>query len=688
MGKSKKRSGGPKTQNGREAQGPAIKSSSLSTVFCPKCNNEFTFVSYPLLDPKHERRLGRLPVAQLAQAITSLKDEERELIRFDEEITRFRGAIAKLESEKLAYEERDRPNGMASKKSSRTLLCQRCNGDLDPFSDSPKIQGKPLYDDQISVLRQVIAKVEAEKPRLQQRISVRRDAISLSQRRGLPAAIWRSIFSKVICNPNGAEDSVTIPVFTSPVQPLILSQICSDWRVITHSMPELWRTISVFLGFLSKDWTMLIALFLKNSNGVPLRVRFYDTHSTGLHLLGHQQRFGRTSIRAFILLMTQASRLEKLHVSLFDWEILTHWQQKSISFPVLREFSALGLAELSNQDIFERPSLTWFWDAIRSAPKLYSWTTDRATADVLRLVPHNGLGQEPKFEGGKIRPVLQLLQSTRVTGLMIEGLTEDIEEFKEGGNGSQRQGRVQAQFVDDIAIGISDVSSANVLFSFLVVPRLKSLAMRVAGPKPKHSDWTVPSTLAAMLSRSTWLLSDLTINIPVIYFSDRTLEKILRAVPYLKTLCLISLHQNPRGTVQSPFNLFTTLKIGPNDSAHSLLVPRLEELVLAENELFFPDPHNAEALLQALEFRSRSRLAAAGRTQNDIAALRRVKISSTCRGADSPTRGCKLRVQCRCNHLYKKPFDERINALRQDGMTIELGTKFETRASSGATYIF
>ncbi|EEB99890.1 hypothetical protein MPER_00313, partial [Moniliophthora perniciosa FA553] len=167
--------------------------------------------------------------------------------------------------------------------------------------------------------------------------------------------------------------------------------------------------------------------------------------------------------------------------------------------------------------------------------------------------------------------------------------------------------------------------------------------MKVVGRKPKESDWTVPSTLAAMLSRSTWLLSELTINIPAIYLSDRTLGGILRTVPYLKVLCLITLRPNPQKTTQSSFNLFTALRIGPNDSAHSLLVPRLEELILAESELFVPDPDNAEELLQVLEFRSRSRLAAAGRIHNDISALRRVEITSTCRGADSPTRGCKLR---------------------------------------------
>ncbi|KAI3598462.1 hypothetical protein WG66_000735 [Moniliophthora roreri] len=684
MGKGKKK-GGMKANGSASPKPATTKFSLFSAIFCERCNNDNSTISYP----GTAERSSFLSVVEATEAITRLRDEERELTRCDEEIARLGQVMTKLESEKLAYDKRTslcavslELNGPST--SSGVIHCERCGNELLSFSYPGPMQGQPLYSERISLVCRLAAQVEAEKLAIEGRIQARRIVISRSQRRDIPNAIWKQIFSEVIRDPHGTDESLTLAAGSRSV-PLTLSHVCSDWRAIAHSHPVLWCTISVWLSMLTKDYTLLLATFLKQSKGVPLTVRMFDARLPGWHSeSGSPKRVGRYGIRALTLLMTQAFRFQVLELTLFDWGILSQWKQGSVAFPILEQFSALGLSLLDpgNEDAINRPTLAWFWDAIRNAPKLLTWVTDRVKADVFRMAPQHSHGQGQRVVivcTIGIQAVIQLLRNARVASLVVEDLAEDMDE-SQGDEGISRE-QLEAPHLKDLDIrSVNDPSLVNDLFSLLVLPRLKALNLKYwISNSGENSPLTLP-TVAPMLQRSTWLLSHLTLDIKDIYVSDRTLGDLLGARPYLRSIGLATVTRNSRKTGQPSFNLFTALTIGATESAHSLLLPRLEELRLSEDNLFFSDPHNADELLKALEFRSRSGLAARGRTANDIAVLNIVEIDSLCHSGpavpamDKRHKECKLGPEMTClgNYLYQKSYFERLQALKRDGMSFNL----------------
>ncbi|EEB91590.1 hypothetical protein MPER_10028 [Moniliophthora perniciosa FA553] len=564
MGKGKKKSGTKANGSSSESPKPATTKFSLfSAIFCERCNSDNSSISYS----GTAERSRFLSVVEATVAIAQLRDEERKLARCDEEISRLGQAITELESEKLAYDERNplstvslEPNGHSTP--SGPIRCERCGNELLSFSSPVPMQGQPLYSERISLIRRLTAQVEAEKLAIEKRIQARRAVISRSQRRDIPNEIWKQIFSEVICDSDGTVESLTLAVGKRSAT-LTLSHVCSDWRAMTHSHPVLWRTISVWLSMVNKDCTLLLATFLKYSKGVPLYVRMFDGrlpgHSGGL------KRVGRYGIRVLTLLMSQAFRFQVLELTFFDWNILSQWKQGSVTFPILQRFAAFGLSALDagNEGVFDRPTLAWFWDAIRNAPKLLSWMTDRIKADLPRMAPQHshGPGQKVVIIGTiGISAVIQLLRNTRVASLVVEGL-EDVEE-SQGDEVTSRE-QLKVPHLQDLDIAaVRDPSLINGLFSSLDLPRLKALSLQYWIPESgENSPLIMPKAVAPMLRRSTWLLSQLTLETRDIDVSDRTLGELLGTTPYLRSLHLSALTRAPRKTAQPSFNLFTALTI-------------------------------------------------------------------------------------------------------------------------------
>ncbi|ESK86310.1 hypothetical protein Moror_5069 [Moniliophthora roreri MCA 2997] len=668
----KKGSPASRSKENKSPKAPVITKSTpnlFSILFCEKCiNDDFASASYP--DPDQEQRF--LSLAEATEAVAFLKEEKRELASCDEKISRLHQAMDQYESEKLSHEGRfpsgTKTNGASTRILSRSIRCQRCNNEVTTFSYSGPIQIQAVYDEKILLTVRLLAQVEAQRVALQIRTHARRPAISRSQRRGLPIVLWKAIFSEVIRNSDGTDDSLILGAGSSSAS-LILSHVCSDWRAMAHLHPVLWRTISVWLSMLKKDYTMLLGTFLRYSKEMPLRVRMFDARWPGHR--SSWPRVGDNGNRAFTLLMTQASRIEALELMLFDWNILTQWKQRSISFPILREFSALNQWDVVYQD-----TLSWFWDPVMQRIwGKHEWVTDRTKADVIRMTPQHETVVVAKAM--EFRQLLQLLQGSRVTSLTVEDLTKGYGEFQEDrADGSPK--RVEVQFLEDIDIHVSDPSTANNLFSILVLPRLKELQVKLR--RSKRTDTCPFTTLAPMLSRSTWLLSKLVLDVPNIYLSDHTLADILRETPYLRILCVMTVTRTPgRIATKSSFNFFTSLRLGPNDSAHSLLIPRLQELYLTEDGLL-SDAGAADELLKVVEFRSTSGLAARGRAENDISVLHRVVVHSICRNVGSPDTRCE-QDRCQCNFLLEQGNFERIQALVRD--FVFFGYKFTYLTSEG-----
>uniref|UniRef100_A0A0W0FLS0 F-box domain-containing protein n=1 Tax=Moniliophthora roreri TaxID=221103 RepID=A0A0W0FLS0_MONRR len=415
----KKGSPASRSKENKSPKAPVITKSTpnlFSILFCEKCiNDDFASASYP--DPDQEQRF--LSLAEATEAVAFLKEEKRELASCDEKISRLHQAMDQYESEKLSHEGRfpsgTKTNGASTRILSRSIRCQRCNNEVTTFSYSGPIQIQAVYDEKILLTVRLLAQVEAQRVALQIRTHTRRPAISRSQRRGLPIVLWKAIFSEVIRNSDGTDDSLILGAGSSSAS-LILSHVCSDWRAMAHLHPVLWRTISVWLSMLKKDYTMLLGTFLRYSKEMPLRVRMFDARWPGHR--SSWPRVGDNGNRAFTLLMTQASRIEALELMLFDWNILTQWKQKSISFPILREFSALNQWDVVYQD-----TLSWFWDPVMQRIwGKHEWVTDRTKADVIRMTPQHETVVVAKAM--EFRQLLQLLQGSRVTSLTVEDLTK------------------------------------------------------------------------------------------------------------------------------------------------------------------------------------------------------------------------------------------------------------------------
>ncbi|KAF9264177.1 hypothetical protein L218DRAFT_1076730 [Marasmius fiardii PR-910] len=225
------------------------------------------------------------------------------------------------------------------------------------------------YDEGISRLRSILTKREAEKHDLYRKIESCRGSISALNR--FPPEIWHKIFNSVFSSPTDWSLSIS----GSDVQaiPMTLSHVCSRWRYIIQTMPEMWCSIRVNLTDPIGSTLNLLDLYTSNSKEQPLRISFWQSYEARGYKNDLDKAcafFGENGLFAFQKLMKEITRCSELQVDV-SWDIMSIVvRSEELSLPQLRTLHA---RHPPPESAIAGPSMKWFSDSIQQAPlsKLY-----------------------------------------------------------------------------------------------------------------------------------------------------------------------------------------------------------------------------------------------------------------------------------------------------------------------------
>ncbi|ESK84131.1 hypothetical protein Moror_11085, partial [Moniliophthora roreri MCA 2997] len=237
-------------------------------------------------------------------------------------------------------------------------------------------------------------KLETERDKLLMRISERRNSAPAMRR--TPVELWDIIFDHAVASWSNdlqlpSDYSLSVHFDHGPwkldgshitsrsgevrvlAPPLILSQVCSHWRKLAHSMPRLWSSISMDIYGLRADIRPLLKVFFNNSAGHPLSVRIIDSEWQAMDYsspqleptinAGYDPK--KAGLDAFLSLMREMHRCAELRLDV-DSDVVVGSQprdQPYPTFPILRSF-------ITTVTAYREPKLQWFWSAVRQAPQL------------------------------------------------------------------------------------------------------------------------------------------------------------------------------------------------------------------------------------------------------------------------------------------------------------------------------
>jgi hypothetical protein len=153
----------------------------------------------------------------------------------------------------------------------------------------------------------------------------------------VPPEIWGKIFSLV---PPGVISKQELDL---TIAPLLLTQVCRDWRALVLSTPVLWNRISVLFNAQTRESSEprhLVAL-CKVINGWVSRSGDYPLHiSYSIH---DRYRWSTPGIVSTTL-TRYARRVETVDFQHDPKALAELLDRLAISFPILRKFSARGLS--------------------------------------------------------------------------------------------------------------------------------------------------------------------------------------------------------------------------------------------------------------------------------------------------------------------------------------------------------
>ncbi|KAG7098465.1 hypothetical protein E1B28_000411 [Marasmius oreades] len=225
------------------------------------------------------------------------------------------------------------------------------------------------YDKEISRLRSILMKREAERKDLWTRMESCRSSISTMRR--FPTEIWHRIFAFVFSS--STDWSLSISGNDVQAIPLTLSRVCSRWRSILKAMHEMWSSIRINIDHPTEYTIDLLDLYISNSRGQPLRISIWQSYEASEYTNDLSQAslyFGENGLFAFQKLMKHMTRCSELHVDV-SWEIMSIVvKPEEVSFPLLRSL----YAHCPPPGVIVAPSIGWFLDVIRRASlftKLY-----------------------------------------------------------------------------------------------------------------------------------------------------------------------------------------------------------------------------------------------------------------------------------------------------------------------------
>ncbi|ESK94084.1 hypothetical protein Moror_12829 [Moniliophthora roreri MCA 2997] len=422
----------------------------------------------------------------------------------------------------------------------------------------------------------------------------------------VPDEIWDHIFTE-LCSSHDYTLSYTVGKEKHVESPaLVLSQVCSQWRNVARSRPQLWSSISVDIFQSSHDIRFLLEVYFTNSKDRPLKLRIAD-FLPGLDDLSGpavtcEEYFGRNGFMAFQLLLQQASRWQELFLNDVHWRLLALPDHPEVSFSTLQHFTCLADMDAVVDDT------RWFWNSIAKAPNLVD--ADLNSLMDLDVIPYSqvtSLSIDAVDDLGDLCQTLQMC--TMLEQLLIDDCDLAVIE-------NELPPEVVLPNLQRLCLNAASVSKLEPIFTLLTTPSLNDLEVDCRSGSDRTPDvgvmeWSL-SPLERLLKRSECSLETLTIMLPAsLYLTRQSLEGLLKETPNLQSM-FISFHPL-QGSALNTSTLFSMLELSPPEHSwdppqlESLgLVPRLDALFIHEQGAVI-DSKITDIALDMLESRSKIR---------------------------------------------------------------------------------
>uniref|UniRef100_A0A0W0GB05 F-box domain-containing protein n=1 Tax=Moniliophthora roreri TaxID=221103 RepID=A0A0W0GB05_MONRR len=540
----------------------------------------------------------------------------------------------------------------------------------------------------------VVGKLETERDKLLMRISERRNSAPAMRR--IPVELWDIIFDHAVASWSNdlqlpSDYSLSVHFDHGPrkldgshiasrpgeirvlAPPLILSQVCSHWRKLAHSMPRLWSSISMDIYGLRADIRPLLKVFFNNSAGHPLSVRIIDSEWQAMDYsspqleptinAGYDPK--KAGLDAFLSLMREMHRCAELRLDV-DSDVVVGSQprdQPYPTFPILRSF-------ITTVTAYREPKLQWFWSAVRQAPQLRHAAVDYH--DHIPPIPFERLTSLKIHITTSLRPFVALMPTcdsleTLHVQLFRTELLEPAQDQQEAAP------PIMVTSLRNLTVLAYNTHDLQLFFSSITLPSLTTLCVSWIKPETmpirplSERPW---QCIHDTLRRSACSLKCLSLKLSTSIFVDtsqalcRIFEHSLKLTTF--TLMLYESYGQPLEDVESRLaEVLSKLSIQNLHSCTSrVLVPELRNF-----RLFVPQnlakTRIVENMLSFAESRSKKRLAMLGATA--VSPLAELGIW-VCR----PFWDIKGENEGTLPMLEEKDLLQRVEQLTAGGMTISI----------------
>ncbi|KAK1226016.1 hypothetical protein PQX77_011015 [Marasmius sp. AFHP31] len=428
------------------------------------------------------------------------------------------------------------------------------------------------FQAEISRIRSILASMELRESELTERISERKSLVSSVRR--LPSELWAEIFA--LCMGVSTSGQASLAVSKSDwnnvsAPPLVLSHVCSRWRSILHTTPNLWSTLDVNLYALDRDITPLLNHYFdlaKSGRGVDLLVRckrgaLGQWRNPGEYK--HRQRLGegrgaswtefsKGAMNIVVERVRECVQFEVRDVGEYwDFEsalAMSRSRGQMGLFPILESVSLDIQDADADQDQSKSNSglgsgSAW-WNAMKSAPRLHSVTLDAglclSSTNLSSLLVHpdsqiqalevRNLGL---FEG-QMRDLVEVVGGLRsLRTLRIQSLHGRRARRGVSFPGSERLPVVRNETLQRLELSTRDTDGLFSLLDHLDLPALRSVSL---SSSPDESQPVGSSALEEIFRTLTKfpLLRDLTIDFEVPETQVGCLRQLLYVLPQLEVL--------------------------------------------------------------------------------------------------------------------------------------------------------
>ncbi|KAF5361658.1 hypothetical protein D9758_007306 [Tetrapyrgos nigripes] len=216
-------------------------------------------------------------------------------------------------------------------------------------------------DSKIQSLESTLAELRAEKLSLQSYIDAHNSILSPTRR--LPPEIVAAIFTYTLPHDH-------FPTRSSKASPLLLGRVCSQWRAVSLSTPELWNRMHIVIpssadsGLLCQVLTKrveYVATWLSRAGALPISFSLYSYNWTQ-HAPFQEDRVIMSNILRSLMssLFGLSKRWQRVEFKVpgILWKILREYVTKltAADVPMLEslkvDFNTWGIADMTESELF------------------------------------------------------------------------------------------------------------------------------------------------------------------------------------------------------------------------------------------------------------------------------------------------------------------------------------------------